>query len=248
MKKLALTLVLCLMAGAAMAQFGHGRTQTGPQSHLIFRGVNGCTFTLIVDGQAQNQTPAVVVPIKTQLRPNSSVHVEVIDGDIIRGRVVRLRPAEARGTYLVEYDGYQVYAYREGDARPQNTDFQQRPMPPQANGMAGIDPGKIAQEEIELPGPMPMAEPDFNRAYNQLKDEHFDDSRLNLARTIAASNFFTTDQILLIDKLFSFSEGKLEFAKLAYSRCVDPQNYYLVVGGLTFDSDKQALNEFIQQR
>ena len=46
-------------------------------------------------------------------------------------------------------------------------------------------------------------------------------------------------------KLFSFEDSKVAFAKFAYSKTVDPNNYYKVANVFDFDADKQALNAFI---
>lgn len=98
------------------------------------------------------------------------------------------------------------------------------------------------------PAPMPMDMQSFNAAKQAIRGSSFDDTRLSTAKTIANSNYFTTDQVMEICKLFSFSDRKLEFAKYAYNRTVDVMNYYKVGAVFTFDSDKQALNDFINSR
>ena len=79
----------------------------------------------------------------------------------------------------------------------------------------------------------------------ELIQASFEDTKLSTAKTILASNFLTTDQVMQVCKLFSFEDSKVAFAKFAYSKTVDPNNYYKVANVFDFDADKQALNAFI---
>ena len=94
----------------------------------------------------------------------------------------------------------------------------------------------------------PMAPRDFEAARATIKNENFDETRLDIAKQIASSNCLKTDQILAICNLITFEASKLEFAKFAYDHCVDPRNYFKVVNAFTFSSSKQELNTYIQGR
>lgn len=87
----------------------------------------------------------------------------------------------------------------------------------------------------------------FADARQSINNSSFDDTKLSTARTILSSNFVTTDQVMEICNLFSFESNKMTFAKFAYSRVVDPQNYYRVGQVFSFDSNKKALNDFISR-
>lgn len=91
----------------------------------------------------------------------------------------------------------------------------------------------------------PMNSGDFNAARNSINSSAFDDTKLSTAKSILSSNCVSTDQIVSICESFSFEENKLEFAKFAYRYCTDPQNYFKVSNVFTFDSNKNALNQFI---
>ncbi len=94
----------------------------------------------------------------------------------------------------------------------------------------------------------PMTTRDFDAARMTVKNEGFDETRLELAKQIASSNCLSTPQITTLCQLFSFEESKLEFAKFAYDHCIDPRNYFKVSNIFNFSSSKSELNNFIQGR
>ncbi len=108
-------------------------------------------------------------------------------------------------------------------------------------GGGGMTPPPIPQ------GPMPMDSRSFGDAKQSIASGNFEDTKLSTAKTILSTgnNFMSTGQIMEICQLFSFENTKVNFAKFAYSRCSDPQNYYKVGSVFTFDTNKKALNDFI---
>lgn len=92
-----------------------------------------------------------------------------------------------------------------------------------------------------------MTQTDFNERYNTVKNESFDDSKLEKARFVFDKEYFSSDQAAKVTKLFSFENKKVEFAKFAYKRTIDKNNYYKVVDALTFDSYKKELQEWIKK-
>ena len=89
---------------------------------------------------------------------------------------------------------------------------------------------------------------DFNRALNVIKQEKFDNSKVNTAKQITASNYLCVNQIVQICKQFEFDNSKLDFAKFAYRYCADQYNYYLVNEVFMFDSSKNDLRKYIEGR
>lgn len=89
---------------------------------------------------------------------------------------------------------------------------------------------------------------DFDDARATLKNEGFDETRLDMAKQIASVNCLNTAQISTICQLFSFEASKLEFAKYAYDHCTDPKNYFKVSNLFSFSSSKTELNNYIQGR
>ncbi|GAA4470149.1 hypothetical protein GCM10023093_30810 [Nemorincola caseinilytica] len=99
------------------------------------------------------------------------------------------------------------------------------------------------------PPPMPVAMDmrTFNDAKNSINGASFEDTKLSTAKTIFGANYMTTTQVMDICRLFSFENTKVTFAKFAYDRCVDPQNYFKVASVFDFDANKKALNDFISR-
>lgn len=95
------------------------------------------------------------------------------------------------------------------------------------------------------PPPMQMDQQSFAAAIQTIKSSNWDETRLSTAKTIANNNYFTVDQVIAICKTFSWEDSKIDFAKYAYKRTVDRQNYFTIANIFTWDSNKTALNDFI---
>lgn len=93
----------------------------------------------------------------------------------------------------------------------------------------------------------PMSPEDFASAKASISSKSFEDSKLTLAKQIAASNHLTSKQVKEIMQLFSFEDSKLDFAKYAYKYVYDPNNYYIVNDAFKFSSSIDELNEFINK-
>lgn len=94
----------------------------------------------------------------------------------------------------------------------------------------------------------PMSPTAFSNARQTIEDASFDETRLETGKTIAATNCLTTDQVIEICRLFSFEKTKLDFAKYAYARAYDRNNYFKVGTVFSFDASKTDLNTFIQSQ
>lgn len=93
----------------------------------------------------------------------------------------------------------------------------------------------------------PMNAGDFASALNTIKGQGFDETKLSTAKQIAGSNCLSANQIADICKTFGFEETKLDFAKFAYKRCTEPNNYFKINNVFGFSSSVEDLNSYIQQ-
>ncbi len=93
----------------------------------------------------------------------------------------------------------------------------------------------------------PMNTNDFEAARNTIRNEGFDETRLDIAKQVVSSNCLNTNQIISILQTFGFESSKLEFAKYAYDHCTDPNNYFKVSNSFSFSSSKQELNNYIRR-
>ena len=96
-----------------------------------------------------------------------------------------------------------------------------------------------------LDHPKAMNPDDFQVAHRYISKEIFDSKRLDLAKHIVERNWFNARQIASICELFSYDSNRLEFAKFAYSSCVDKGLYFLVEETFTFSSSKEELRNYI---
>lgn len=95
------------------------------------------------------------------------------------------------------------------------------------------------------PMPTPMDGQSFAAAKQAIKGTSWDDTKLSTAQSIANNNYFTTDQVIEICRLFTWDESKLAFAKYAFKKTLDNNNYFKVNSVLSWDSDKTALNDYV---
>lgn len=85
----------------------------------------------------------------------------------------------------------------------------------------------------------------FASAKKSISSKSFADSKMTVAKQIADNNCLSAQQIKEIANLFDFEDDKLVFAKYAYNRCVDQNNYFKVNEAFQFDSSVDELNDFI---
>jgi len=90
-----------------------------------------------------------------------------------------------------------------------------------------------------------MSENSFNQLVRILGQEHFDVDRLEIAKQAIYSNKMSVNQVSIILDKFTFENAKLEFAKVAYNRTVDRENYFMVNSKFTFSSSISKLNNYI---
>lgn len=100
-------------------------------------------------------------------------------------------------------------------------------------------------EEVEVVCPT-MSNSDFASAKKSISSKSFAEDRMTLAKQILRANCVSTDQVIEIMGLFTFEESKLEFAKMAYERTTDNQNYYRVNDAFTYSGSIDELNEFLE--
>ncbi len=91
-----------------------------------------------------------------------------------------------------------------------------------------------------------MSPENFEALKTTLRNEGFDNSRLNIAKQAAAANFFSAAQVKELMQLFSYDESRLDIAKTFYPRTIDKGNYFMVSDAFSFSSSKDALMEFIR--
>ncbi len=112
-----------------------------------------------------------------------------------------------------------------------------------------IEPVQATESTIrEVPTCSPMAGRDFADAKTSITSKSFEDSKMTTAKQVLKSSCMSTDQIKDVMSLFSFEESKLTFAKAAYDRCSDKQNFWKLNDAFTFESSIDDLNNYIEKQ
>lgn len=91
--------------------------------------------------------------------------------------------------------------------------------------------------------PLPMDDFEFQRYLNAIKAKDFEDSKHATAKAPLRGQYLTAEQIALVMRAFDFESTRVEFAILAHSRCVDPDNYYLTYDAFDFELSIEELEE-----
>ena len=232
-------------------------TEQNEKSSLSVFSVKGERFFLVLNGINQNSTPTS--RIRVEGLPQFANDVEIIFADgtspAIRKRIIVADQVAGRAVdmTLKIYSGLEQYPVLrfhkctevEHDYHAQRDEYvMYYGQPGQTNTVTTT---ATAYGQNTPPPPAAMDQQTFNDAKQSISNASFDDTKLSTAKTILSSNFVTTDQVIELCKLFSFENTKLAFAEYAYSRTVDPNNYFKTGSIFSFDSNKKALNEFISK-
>lgn len=104
-----------------------------------------------------------------------------------------------------------------------------------------------AKEEVVI-GCAPMASQGFAGAKKSISSKSFADDKMTTALQVLKGNCMSSSQIVEVIGLFSFEDDKLSFAKAAYDRCSDPENYWKVNDAFTFSDSIEQLDEYLQSK
>jgi hypothetical protein len=107
-------------------------------------------------------------------------------------------------------------------------------------------PAPAKEEVVSTCAPMDAST--FASAKKSIAAKSFAEEQQTTARQILRGNCMSTDQVMEVMGLFSFEENKLEFAKAAYDRCSDPNNYWKVNDAFTFSDSIEELDAFLQKK
>lgn len=97
----------------------------------------------------------------------------------------------------------------------------------------------------QAPVVYPMHPDAFTDLMHVIRNRPFDSTKRQLAAQAINSNYFTSGQVLQMLQLFSFESSRLDVAKLAYTRTVDPERFYIVFDAFSFDSSVRNLSNYM---
>ncbi|UPZ35146.1 DUF4476 domain-containing protein [Sphingobacterium sp. PCS056] len=93
-----------------------------------------------------------------------------------------------------------------------------------------------------------MTVSEFNAFLKTIDQGGFDNDKLKIASMSTSQVSFSLNQIKDVLKRFSWDEGKLAFAKMAYANCPEKRNYMLLTDQFSFGDSKNKLLDFIKNQ
>lgn len=93
----------------------------------------------------------------------------------------------------------------------------------------------------------PLSEEEFSSLSSAIKNESFEENKLNVVEIAVRSSFFTIDQVIRLVDLITYSAGKIKTVELTYPKVVDKYNAHLLFNAFTYSSDKEKLKEIINR-
>lgn len=88
-----------------------------------------------------------------------------------------------------------------------------------------------------------------NNAFISLKamliNTSFDSDKLKIAQQVLSTNYLNSNQVAQLIEVFDFENNRLKFAKQAYNKTIDKQNFYIVNGAFDFNSSITELANYI---
>jgi hypothetical protein len=97
-------------------------------------------------------------------------------------------------------------------------------------------------------GPQAMNQFDFEQFRNNVAQQTFESTKMNVLKLVASKKYFTTNQVKELVNLFTFESSKLEVAKSLYDHTIDKQNYYQVNSTFTFSSSVDDLTQYLAMK
>ncbi len=89
---------------------------------------------------------------------------------------------------------------------------------------------------------------DLENLKGSIKKQSFSENKMNAAKAFLKAKCLSVTQIKDIMGLFSFEADKLAFAKLAYDRCANKEDYYMVGDAFSFSSSQDELMEYVNSK
>ena len=87
---------------------------------------------------------------------------------------------------------------------------------------------------------------DFFAAERVMERENFDDARLLYSKRLVDDNYLCSEQVKELARFFSFDNKRLDFAKYAYNRTTDKNNFSVVCNAFSSGYSRDQLMNFIK--
>ncbi len=246
------THILAAVILVLLSRIGYAQHQ--PHSILNVRLNDDASFKVFIDGKPYSKrvTRARIVDL-TPTRHYLQVYrvanyagYETLD-NAFRGYIIIQPYSESFVTVVPEENRLQfdqVIAFGNPSWKPHHDkpDVCFYPKPGRNNN--------AACEVIQLQpiGPQPIDLASFGQLRHTISAATFENTKLTIFKQALLHYYFTAAQVRELMCLFTFESYKLDVAKLAYPRTLDPQNYFLINNEFTFSSSIDELNNYMAMR
>lgn len=231
--------------------------QYDQSGNLTIFSESGDKFYLVLNGEQQNDVPQTNIRIEDLGQPYYSTRIIFADKrlpDITKN----LQVTDMTGNYMDV-----VYKIQRKAGHIDLNYFSMAPVPKKYVAPANMYVmryGRHSKEDHDrdrrdryrhhddrdrYDDPYPMDSRDFAQAKEAVRNATFSDAMLSTAKSILLNNYLSTEQVIELCRVFNFDDPKLAFAKAAYARTVDPENYFKVANVFSFSSSKEELNNMI---
>lgn len=261
MKKLVFTIAIILGALTTYAQLSELNIQSLSQAsfdvvlngELLAEKVNSLTITELQPGNHHLQLLQSAKPWNhfsghqqamysgyIQVQANQSIDALVFQNQLYIKQTTALQQPPV-------YDPYNVTSYDSYYYSPSGQNNQAVNYMPGMNTHWNVPPPSCpGYTQIPVPtGPQAMDPATFQQLKQSIQNQWFSSGQKEVFMQALAHNYFTSQQILELVDVFTFSSDQLEVAKAAYPKTVDPQNYFIVSNALEFSNDVSELASYI---
>lgn len=95
---------------------------------------------------------------------------------------------------------------------------------------------------------LPISEADFAKIIDNIKDQSFDDQKLEFVETFVKGRPLNCDQATKLLKTFSFDDDRIAAAVILYPGLVDSENFFEVLKIFPFDSTRKEVMEAVRKK
>ena len=114
------------------------------------------------------------------------------------------------------------------------------------NSVSGTQTQYQQPTEVVTVGCVPMTNTSFESAKTSIKSKSFSDSKMTMAKQIIDKNCMSSSQIKGVMGLFDFEADKLTWAKYAWHKCTDTNNYFQINDGFDFEASIEELDSYLR--
>jgi hypothetical protein len=98
------------------------------------------------------------------------------------------------------------------------------------------------------PAVQPISEAQLDALARAMNRETFSDGKLRVLESGASQQYFLVPQVLKVIQKFTFTEDRLQVARLLWPRVLDRDNAYQLYGAFAFSREKEELKRIIEGR